>query len=292
MYLNFKLGKKFICSFLIILVLACSTFLYSGILPNTKTVDANVEERSLPIIMYHSILKDKKYQGQFVISPEQFEEDLKLIKKNGYTTITVNDLIDYVNNKNNLPEKCVMLTFDDGYYNNYLYAYPLLKKYNCCAVISPIAYFSEQYSNCEDKPSAYYFNCNWEQLKEMSNSKCFEIQNHSYNLHSQSGRIGIKKKSSESNDQYNSIITDDIQKAQNILKEKVGVTPTAFVYPFGAMSETSEEIIKSMNFQCTMTCEEKINHITRDKSSLYMLSRFIRTNKISVENIFSTLEII
>lgn len=49
------------------------------------------------------------------------------MKDNGYTTIYMQDLLDYINKQVPLPEKPIMLTFDDGYYNNYLYAYPLAK---------------------------------------------------------------------------------------------------------------------------------------------------------------------
>ena len=102
------------------------------------------EEIILPIIMYHSLLKDEKYQGKYVLSPDLFESDLKYLEQNGYTTIVIQDLIDYFDKGTPLPEKPIMLTFDDGYYNNYLYAYPLLKKYNSKAVISINGFYTEK----------------------------------------------------------------------------------------------------------------------------------------------------
>ena len=92
----------------------------------------------LPIIMYHSIQKNNKAKSKFIITPEEFEGDLKYIKDNGYTTIVMQDLIDFVYENKELPEKPIMLTFDDGYYNNYLYAFPLVKQYECKIILSPI----------------------------------------------------------------------------------------------------------------------------------------------------------
>ena len=97
-------------------------------------VSAEGDGVKLPIIMYHSLLNDSKLQNEYVISPEIFENDLKYLKNNGYSFLTVDDLIKYTSSDITLPEKCIMLTFDDGYYNNYYYAYPLLKKYNAKAV--------------------------------------------------------------------------------------------------------------------------------------------------------------
>lgn len=289
-YIKLKISKVKLCIVIISFMMICFSVLYSGTSINIQPTSTNEEEISLPIIMYHSLMKDSKYQGQFVISPTQLEDDLKALTEKGYTTITVKDLIEYIDNNKPLPQKPIMLTFDDGYYNNYLYAYPLMKQYNCCAVISPIAYYSEKYSETEDKPSASYFHCNWKQLKEMSESGCFEIQNHSYNMHSQSGRLGIRQKLGENKEQYKSIVTKDITKAQNLLKEKVGVLPTAFVYPFGAMNDTSEEIMKNMGFRCTITCEEKVNHIARNRESLYKLGRHIRTNAMTSKQIFDKID--
>lgn len=293
MYLNFRVSKYSVVAVVLIITVICFSVIYSGFYPGSSQSTASISSKSdtrgveLPIVMYHSMLKDTKLQGQFVIDPAKFEEDLKYLKDNGYTTITTSDLIDYVYNNKELPKKPIMLTFDDGYYNNYLYAYPLLKKYKCKAVISPIVYYSDLYSKSTDAPSPSYSHCTWKQLKEMQNSGCVEIQNHSYNMHSQNERLGIKQKKGESSEEYKEVITQDISKAQNRFKEKLEYTPQAFVYPFGALSDSSEEAIKALSFKASFTCEEKINIIAKDKNSLYLLGRFIRTNKMTTKELFN-----
>lgn len=81
----------------------------------------------LPVVMYHSILNDPALAGDYVLSPQQLECDLRYIKECGYTPVLMEDLISYVNiPEAKLPPKPILITFDDGYYNNYLYAYPLM----------------------------------------------------------------------------------------------------------------------------------------------------------------------
>ena len=135
---------------LILAGIVCCMVFFSGNSDTVKRVSNNEKEIKLPIIMYHGILNDTKYQGTYVIAPSQFESDLKKIQSDSYTTVTVHDIVEYVYNNRPLPPKPIMLTFDDGYYNNYLYAYPLLKKYGCKAVISPIASCSEYFSDTDD----------------------------------------------------------------------------------------------------------------------------------------------
>ena len=290
MYKIFKIRTPFlIIGFAVISILCFLTF-FSGINQNTVSVAAQDNEIRLPVIMYHGILNDTKYQGDYVISPVQFENDLKKLLSESYTTVTVSDLVDYVYKDKKLPQKPIMLTFDDGYYNNYLYAYPLLKKYGCKAVLSPIAYYSAYFSETEEKVSATYFHCSWQQLSEMIQSGNIEVQNHSYNMHNEHGRLGLRRKQNEDNSTYEKLITDDIQTAQKLITDNLSVTPQAFVYPFGEFNDTTEKIIKKLSFRCSMICEEKVNIITKDKESLYKLGRFIRTDKMSSDEIFAKFE--
>ena len=138
MYRSIKLKTSFLVVCLIAVSVICLVVFLSENTDNTLRVTADEKTTALTVIMYHGIINDTRYQGTYVISPVQFENDLKKIQSESYTTVTVHDLVEYVYNNRPLPEKPIMLTFDDGYYNNYLYAYPLLKKYGCKAVISPI----------------------------------------------------------------------------------------------------------------------------------------------------------
>ncbi|MDO4731734.1 MAG: polysaccharide deacetylase family protein [Clostridia bacterium] len=251
----------------------------------SKNVKAE-ENVSLVIIMYHSILKSKSRQGEYVITPEDFENDLKYITENGYQTVFLSDVIDYVYGEKNLPEKPIIITFDDGYYNNYLYGFPLLKKYNCKAVISPIVKFTELYSQNGDQ-NALYSHITWNDMSEMANSGLVEFANHSYNLHKTSDRKGANKKNGEEFKNYKSFLEDDLKKSQQLIFDNIGITTNTFTYPFGAYSDDSEKIIKEFGFKASLVCEEKINNITReDENCLYRLGRFLRPGNISSSKFF------
>ena len=278
---------KYIFKRLCLLIIAFTVvFTFSALFSGAGSKDdkSAKEEVFLPIIMYHSILNDKKLQNDYTISPALFEKDLKYLTSNGYTTVTVEDLINYVYHGKDLPDKCIMLTFDDGYYNNYYYAYPLLKKYKCRAVISPIASMTEKFTQTQDI-SVTYGHISDDNIREMVNSGYVEIQNHSYDMHTLTPRKGVSKKRGESAEDYKNTVTNDITKAQNYLENVTGKKPSCFVYPFGAKSDGTEEIVRELGFVCTMTCTEEPNVITRDKESLFELGRYRRDGKESMESL-------
>ena len=245
----------------------------------------------LPVLMYHGLLKDPDMQGDYVISPELFESDLKYLKKNGYTAILMSDLIDFVEKGDPLPEKPVLLTFDDGYYNNYLYAYPLLQKYNMKAVLSIIGKYTDEFSKTDDN-HATYSHVTWKQIQEMTASGLIEIQNHSYDSHeSKGGRKGTMQRSGESSDHYASYLEKDLMKLQKEVKDAVGTAPTTFTYPFGAISDNSVSIIKDLGFKASLGCMEGINTITKgDPDCLYRIKRYLRSPKSSSLAFFKKIE--
>ena len=188
----------------------------------------------LPIIMYHSVLKSKS--GNYIVHPDTLENDLKYIQSKGYSTITMTDLIGYVYNDYPLPEKPIIITFDDGYYNNFGYAIPILKEANL-----------------------NYGHLRWKDINELITDGCIEFQNHTYNFHSiKNDRKGCKKISSESLDRYTTLLTNDITKLQNEFKENCnGYIPNTFTYPFGAISKESILIIKSLGFKASLSCTSR-----------------------------------
>ena len=260
---------------------------------STVAVDtAATEGVALPVVMYHGILPQTDRQGRYVISPALFEQDLAYIRQAGYTTVTVADLLSYVDEGTPLPEKPIMLTFDDGYYNNYRYAYPLLKQYGMRAVISPVVAWSQWYSDHpEETDREIYSHITWEQIREMADSGVIEIQNHSYDLHhnEKNERQGASKLAGETAEAYQAMLRDDLVTAQRLLTEKTGVTPTAFTYPYGAMSAEAQAVLEEMGFRASFSCESRVNVITKSLQSLWKLGRYLRTNEGKSEAFFSKL---
>lgn len=240
---------------------------------------------ALPVIMYHSILKDDKRIGKYVVSPDEFEKDLELLKDNGFKTVTISDLTAYVYDGKPLPEKPVMITFDDGYYNNMIYALPLLEKYNMKAVISVIGRYSDEYTRTGEK-NPNYSHLVWEDVRKLSQSGVLEVQNHSYDLHTISkNRSGSMKNQSESEDEYRKIFINDTERCGKILKA-LGINAECYTYPFGTYCGQAEKYIREMGFKASLSCTEGINYITEDKECLYLLKRYNRPGNISSQEFF------
>ncbi len=235
----------------------------------------------LPVLMYHSILKDSARQGQYVISPSVLSADLDALQQRGYQTVTVSDLLAYVYDGVSLPEKPVMITFDDGYYNNYVYAYPLLEQRGMRAVVSVIGSQTAQYTE-NGVENAYWSHLRLDRLTEMQD--VFEVQNHSWNLHEYGERRGCLRRRGEDAESYASLLREDTEQTQLLLTEAGLPAPTCYTYPFGACSEESERILKEMGFLCTLGCEEKVNLVTNDPACLYEMGRFNRPAGESTES--------
>lgn len=282
---------KILASVFILFLILPSVYIFSRY-QNAKGEETQNSEVgiNLPVLMYHLILRNPPSKNKFIVSEKTFEEDLEYIKNNGYTTILVQDLIDYTEGKSELPEKPILLTFDDGAYNNYLYAFPLAKKYNIKFVFSPIAFEAEKYSSIKDE-NPNYSHANWDEIREMSDSGLVEIQNHTYNMHSSKNpRIGCTKKFCESEETYKQKLSEDISKSQELIEKHTGKKPTAFFYPFGACSKCSEKIIRSLGFKATFLCESRVNKISKNPESLFRLGRFIRPPDVPTKKIFSQFE--
>ena len=92
-----------------------------------------VHPSGIPVLMYHKIGDDK--DNDAVIREDLFREQMKFLKDNGYNPLTMDQLYDYVVNGAAVPEKPVVLTFDDGYADTYSIVYPIMKEYGFAATV-------------------------------------------------------------------------------------------------------------------------------------------------------------
>ncbi len=287
-FIIIKKRVALLCALLLALTLAGGIcFAAAGVVTTQEELPPQEGVR-LPVLMYHSVLKNTSSAGKYVISPDTFESDLKYLKEHGYTSVLSGEVIDYVKNGGTLPEKSVMLTLDDGYLNNLTYVVPLLEQYDMKAVISVVGSYAERFS-ADHNPNYSYFS--FDDITECINSGRIEIGNHTYDMHKQGERRGSMKKRGESDAAYEKALSEDLQKTQDLLMEHCKIKPRVFAYPFGAVSNASEDIVKKLGFEMSLGCGENVNLITPgDESKLYQMCRFNRASGISTEKFMERIE--
>ncbi|WP_295209758.1 polysaccharide deacetylase family protein [Ruminococcus sp.] len=277
MFISLRLRK----SVMILLALVIAAAVVFGFSAQAQENDEKKEGVAVPIIMYHSILKDEARTGEYVITPIELEKDMLWLKNNGYTPVFVNDLIRYVKYDGELPEKPVVLTFDDGTYNYKEYLLPLLKKYDFKATVSIVGSYTD--IACEEaQPNPAYSYLDWQDVTELRNSGLVEICNHSYDMHNLGERRGVMQLENETYEKYRKVFLRDTTKLQDLCDEHCGFQPNVYTYPFGINCESSRRLVKNMGFEASLGVEGKMNYIVKgDESCLFDLNRY---NRSGMEN--------
>ena len=177
------------------------------------TLDTPAENVNVPVLMYHAVSDDLWGYWDLFVSPETMEQELLYLQENGYETIWFEDL-SHVEDF----EKPVILTFDDGYDDNYTELFPLLQKYNAKATIFVIP----KAIGTPHKMTA-------EQVQELSRSGLVSIQSHTYSH----GNLSTMDEQT---------LIFEMEQSQNYLAALTGQVPYAVCYPEGTRSELSIEV--------------------------------------------------
>src|SRR5690606_38872582 len=122
----------------------------------------------IPILCYHNL---SPLRGSMNMTPERFESQIKYLKDNGFTIITLREAVDYLAGKrDSLPKKPIVITADDGWVSNFTYMLPIVKKYNV-----PVTLFIYPQTISEGKNAL-----TWAQVKELQQTGLFDIQSHTW----------------------------------------------------------------------------------------------------------------
>ncbi len=267
---------------------ACPSEFLTGASSAVPVVSDSRNTVSLPILMYHGITDLSASVNEYTILKDDFEADLIWLGKHGYTTVTAKQLADYVEKGSALPDKPVLITFDDGYANNYTLAFPLLKKYHMNAVISVIG------DKVDESSGDMYRNLansslSWGEIALLSSSGNVEIGNHTYSLHSSDeGRKGASRKSGESFSEYELLLRKDLLSLQEKITMVTDSPPIIFAWPYGEYPPdgSADKVLKEVGFKLSVTSYQKINIIEKGKPDcLFGLKRFLRTPDFDMNKI-------
>ena len=246
----------------------------------------------LPILMYHHLADDGDPGS--TISAETFETHIKALNNAGYTAVSFEDLCDYVFDGVPLPERPIVITFDDGYKSVYDTAFPILKKYNTKATAFIVGIFHGEsvYKGSSDRPITPHFGD--AEAKEMAESGIISIQSHSYDMHQlepyepESPRTGVLKKKEESEEEYIEAFKADFALASAQIESITGIKPFVYSYPYGRYTQKSERLLKDMGVQATVTIVADFSTIIQNSpNTLFGMGRFNVPGDMTAEDLLA-----
>ena len=218
-------------------------------------INVPVEEVRIPILMYHSICNDDP-NNSLMIPTEMFAEQMEWLRENDFTAMSMDDVIEAMNT-GKVPKRPVLITFDDGYADNYINAFPELKNNNLKGTFFII-------SDTITEEGGYYMSTSM--LKEMKEAG-MEIENHTAN------HLELNNLSRED-------AIDSIKRGQEFLRSVIGSNGNYLCYPVGRYSDETIEIQKELGIKAALTTQGGISSIADGK---YELKR-IRISPMNIEN--------
>ncbi len=215
-------------------------------------LNEKAKQARVPVIMYHDIT-DKK-QVFFDVTPQDFEAALKSIQQQGLTPISVDQLLTHLRTGLPLPEKPILLTFDDGYVGHYNFVYPLLKKYQYPGMFS---IYTDKLDKRLGRPGV-----TWEQLKEMAADPLITISAHSVTHPKDVSQLPDDK------------LRYEIRQSKKVLEERLGVEIHVFTYPEGNYDGRVIKEIEAAGYWGAFTMDDNNEGFAGQSESLLAIKRF------------------
>ena len=220
----------------------------------------------LPVLMYHHF--DESVSADTVVSPQRFREQMTALKGAGYTTVTLQQVLDFVDHGVPLPEKAILITMDDGYTSNLTVAAPVLEELGMCATVFVIGIYEGETISVHSGNPLYPQRFSYEEAMEWVEKGVLELQSHTFDMHQLagdgfSGRNGILPLDQETKAEYRAALLADAQAFQE-KREVHGIESPLFAlaYPYGYFSDLADEILRAAGFRMTFTVQEKSNSLS------------------------------
>ena len=216
---------------------------------------------TVPVLMYHHVSPSA---GFITCSVDNFEDQLKWLAQRRYRSLTTTEFVDHLNGKG-VPEKSVLITFDDGYLDNWVYAYPLLKKYGFNAVIflvtgwvnnGPVRGHSgdavvpdtPDHTQCERLIEAGQSDTvilRWSEIQRMQSDGVFEFHSHTH--------THTRWDKSDRAAEKNALMAEELALSRDALTENLGSVSDHFCWPQGYFDSDYVRVAQDAGFKYLYT---------------------------------------
>jgi len=185
----------------------------------------------VPVLMYHRVLPEPDPKYKLAVSVRSFERQMKFLHDRHYNVVSIGELADILKKKSPIPRDTVAITFDDGYIDNYLYAFPILKKYGLKATLFVIVNEVGRVNSIGIRDRV-----NWEEISEMQRSGLIEIGSHTL------GSDPLDKIGSDEE------LRKQIFDSRKVLEHKLGTPINIFSYPEGRFNDKIKRLVMEAGY--------------------------------------------
>jgi peptidoglycan/xylan/chitin deacetylase (PgdA/CDA1 family) len=228
----------------------------------------------IPVLMYHHV----NPEGDFInVRPQLFESHIKYLKEGGYTALDTADFLAILNRTRIPPDKPVVITFDDGWLDNWLFAYPILEKYGMKAVIFVITSLIHEkgrrirsdeghvnglpsHKECRqliESGSAREVMLSWEEIQEMEKSGLIDIQSHTH-THRRWDKLYLD------HEERMKVLSGDLQISKDVIEKKLRKQCHSLCWPWGKYNDEYIEVAKTSGYKLLFTTEKGTNTVTTE----------------------------
>lgn len=245
--------------------------------------DAAMKRGEFLALCYHAVLVQPEPGDGYSISRKMFVEQMEYLRTHGYNPVSFKEILDARDGRKDLPDKPVLLTFDDAYISYYDFVVPTLKEFGYPSLLAVIGNFVGY--KPKDMPEPVM---TWEQIKEVSSHKLVEVVSHTYDLHkgiqyTPQGNVGPavsalafdpEKRAYETEMAYRDRIEEDFTRQKDLFRKEIGTVPEVVVWPYGKYNHVSLDVARKYGFSYTFTLEKGLAHV----------DRLDRVNRVLIEN--------
>jgi peptidoglycan/xylan/chitin deacetylase (PgdA/CDA1 family) len=229
----------------------------------------NSQNLAIPVLMYHHV----NPVGNFInVRPHNFEAHMRYLKGAGFTSLHTAEFSDILTGRQEAPKRPVMITFDDGWLDNWVFAFPLLKKYNMKAVIflitsriaeqgkrtrsdeapvDPLPTHRDSGKLIQQGRTAEVM-LSWDEVHEMMNSGLVEFHSHTHS-HTRWDKLVLDR------DKRNEALRKDLLAAKDIMEARLNMSDEALCWPQGFFDRDYLEIAESLGYRMMFTTKTGTN---------------------------------
>jgi peptidoglycan/xylan/chitin deacetylase (PgdA/CDA1 family) len=196
----------------------------------------------IPVLCYHRVCPDHEIgidSRSLCVSPEQFATQMRLIKIFGYTPVTIQNMVAFLQNRKNPPRHPIVITFDDGYEDNYTYAYPILKRYSFPAAVFLVTDYIGKKNNWD---SGNLSLLNEAQIEEM------HLGGITFGSHTASHIDMVQSDLAK--------IKDELEISRKKIEFLTSSSDISFCYPYTRYNEQARQLVQDLGYSCAFAGDQ------------------------------------